>query len=125
MKTTVLEGAVQVQAAGHELDLQPGQQAEYSAREELTLHEDVNLKNTVAWKDDQFLLAATNIRTIMKQVERWYGAEIVFKDAMQEDTTEFFGSLPRNVPVSELLRTMESTGHVHFTIEGKKITVMK
>jgi len=125
IRTTVLEGSVLVEAKGQELSLVPGEQAEYSAQEELTRHAKVNLPNTVAWKEEQFLLEATSIQSIMKQVERWYGAEIVYQDNMQKDTTAFFGTLTRNVPVSELLKTLEETGHVHFTIEGNKITVMK
>ena len=38
---------------------------------------------------------------------------------------EFFGTLTRNVPVSQLLKTLEATGHVHFIVEGNRITVMK
>lgn len=125
IKTTLLEGAVQVEAGGKELLLQPGQQAEHAAGKDLMVQEVPNLQNTVAWKDDEFRLEATNIQTIMLQVEKWYNAEIVYQDAMQNDTTEFFGSLPRNVPVTQLLKVLESTGHVHFTIEGKKITVMR
>ena len=125
IRTTVLEGSVLVEAKGKELSLVPGEQAEYSTQEELTRHAKVDLPHTVAWKEEKFLLEATPISAIMKQVERWYGAEIVYRDNMQNDTTEFFGTLTRNVPVSQLLRTLEATGHVHFIIEGNSITVMK
>ncbi|HEY4290761.1 MAG TPA: FecR domain-containing protein [Puia sp.] len=125
IRTTVLEGSVLVEVKGHELSLIPGEQAEYSAQEELTRHAKVDLPNVVAWKEEQFVLSATPVPAIMKQVERWYGAEVVYQDDMQNDTTEFFGTLPRNVPVSQLLRLLEATGHVHFIIEGNRITVMK
>ncbi|HTI91197.1 MAG TPA: FecR domain-containing protein [Puia sp.] len=125
IRTTVLEGSVLVKAKGHEVSLIPGEQAEYSEQEDLTRQAQVNLPNVVAWKEEQFVLSATSVQDIMKQVERWYGAEIVYQDNMQNDTTEFFGTLTRNVPVSQLLKTLEATGHVHFIIEGNRITVMK
>jgi transmembrane sensor len=125
IRTTVLEGSVLVEAKGHKLSLIPGEQAEYSEQEELTRHAKVDLPNVVAWKEEQFVLSATPVEAIMKQVERWYGAEIIYRDDMQNDTTEFFGTLTRNVPVSQLLKTLEATGHVHFIIEGNRITVMK
>ena len=125
VRTTVLEGAVVVETQGHELSLVPGEQAEYSEKEELIKRGRVNLPGIVAWKEEKFVLEATPISEIMKQVERWYGAEIQYKDNMQTDTTEFFGTLTRNVPVSELLKTLEATGHVHFMIEENRITVMK
>ncbi|MBS1664263.1 MAG: DUF4974 domain-containing protein [Bacteroidetes bacterium] len=123
VRTTVLEGAVVVEARGHELSLVPGEQAEYS--ETLVKRGKVNLPSIVAWKEEKFVLEATPIAEIMKEVERWYGAEIQYQDNMQNDTTEFFGTLTRDVPVSELLKTLEATGHVHFIIEGNRITVMK
>jgi len=125
IRTTVLEGSVLVKAKGHEVSLIPGEQAEYSEQEDLTRHAKVDLPNVVAWKEEQFVLSATPVQDIMKQVERWYGAEIVYQDNMQNDTTEFFGTLTRNVPVSQLLKTLEATGHVHFIVEGNRITVMK
>ncbi len=125
IRTTVLEGSVLVEAKGQELSLIPGEQAEYSEQEELTRQKKVDLPNVVAWKEEQFILSATSVPAIMKQVERWYGAEIVYQDGMQNDTTQFFGTLTRNVPVSQLLKTLEATGHVHFIIEGNRITVMK
>ena len=125
IRTTVLEGSVLVEAKGHKLSLIPGEQAEYSEQEELTRRKKADLRNTTAWKEDQFILEGTSIQAIMKEVERWYGAEIVYTDEMRADTTEFFGALPRNVPVSQLLGLLEQTGHVHFIIEGNRITVMK
>lgn len=125
VRTTVLEGLVKIEAKGQAMSLIPGEQAEYSEREDLTRHAKVNLPSTVAWKEEKFVLEATPVSEIMKQVERWYGAEIRYQDNMQTDTTEFFGTLTRNVPVSELLKTLEATGHVHFMIEGNRITVMK
>jgi hypothetical protein len=36
----------------------------------------------------------------------------------------FVAKIPRDVPVSEILKLLELTDLVHFKIEGKKITVM-
>jgi len=125
VRTTVLEGSVQVEAHGNQLALAPGEQAEYSAKKELKINEKVNLPGTVAWKNEQFLLDKTPIETIMQQVQRWYGAEIVYQDGKETDTTGYFGTLSRKTPVSHLLKMLEINGHVHFLIEGNKITVMK
>ena len=125
IRTTLLEGSVKVEAKGQSLALIPGEQVEYSAQETSIRRARVNLKNAVAWKEEQFVLEATSIQEIMRQVERWYGATIIYQDNMESDTTEFFGLLTRNVPVSQLLKTLEATGHVHFIIEAHTITVMK
>ena len=35
----------------------------------------------------------------------------------------FFSEIPRNTNLSDVLKALELTGKVHFTIEGKKIIV--
>ncbi len=58
----------------------------------------------------------------MRLVERWYDAKVIFKDKIH---FHFNGEIDRGLPVSELLSTLEATGHVHFTIDGHTITVQK
>jgi hypothetical protein len=55
-------------------------------------------------------------------VERWYEAEVVYKS---KPVDHFNVELPRDVPVSKLLRFLELTNRVHFKIENKKILVSK
>ncbi|MBS1604684.1 MAG: FecR domain-containing protein [Bacteroidetes bacterium] len=125
VRTTVVEGSVQVQTKASLVRLTPGEEAQYSSGGQIKMKDKVNLASAVAWKDERFILDATPVRSIMQQAERWYGAEIVYRDGMDKDTTQYFGTLPRGIPVSGLLKMLEATGHVHFTIEGNKITVMK
>jgi ferric-dicitrate binding protein FerR (iron transport regulator) len=82
---------------------------------------DVNTDLAVAWKNGLFRFKETNIREIMRQVERWYDVEVDFK-AMGNDQ-DYTGIVPRTQNVSALLQMLELTGTVHFTVEGKKITV--
>ena len=103
----------------------PGEAADYRRLKELTVDSAANIKRDIAWKDNQFILDHTALGTVMSEVQRWYNAEIVYDDAVKNDTTLFFGALPRNVPVSQVLAILEATGHVHFMIEGNTIRVMK
>jgi transmembrane sensor len=58
----------------------------------------------------------------MRQLERWYDVEVVYKtDRSDQDYT---GVVPRNQNLSALLHTLELTGTIHFKIEGKKIIVL-
>jgi len=124
-RTTLVEGAVEMQAGAYKVLLKPGEAADYWRLKELTLDSAANMKMDIAWKDNLFVLDHTTLQAVMSEIERWYNAKVVFDDAVKNDTTQFFGSLPRNVPVSELLKLLEATGHVHFAIEGNTITVMK
>jgi len=81
-----------------------------------------DMEETLAWKEGLFHYNGAGITTIMNQLARWYGVEIIYQDKIPGS---FVADIPRDVPVSKLLTLLELTKHVRFTIEGKKITVMK
>ena len=56
----------------------------------------------------------------MRQVSRWYDVDIEYIGKVDQ---QFIGKVPRSVKISTLLQILESTGWVHFTIDGKKIKV--
>jgi hypothetical protein len=62
------------------------------------------------------------MQTVMRQVSRWYDVDIVFDDNIDKHIT---GTLPKNVPISTLLKVMEESGGIHFTINGKKVSVSR
>lgn len=131
MRTTLLEGKVKVvdrtpsgTAAGSPIDslvLLPGQQSIALANAPLTVDHSPNIDQIMGWKNGLFTFENASIASIMRQVSRWYDVEIVYDGNIEK---QFVGTIPRNVPVSTLLKILESTGWVHFTIEGKKITVL-
>ncbi|SDC59277.1 FecR family protein [Niabella drilacis] len=126
VKVTLLEGHVKVapEGGGDEVDVKPGQQAQWTGGH-LKLDRSPDLDEVMAWRSDRFYFNGTDIRSVMQQVGRWYDAEIVFKEPFSHSCV---ADLPRNMPVSELLKIIELTGVVHFKIENmphKKITVSR
>jgi ferric-dicitrate binding protein FerR (iron transport regulator) len=121
-KATLLEGSVRVSAGDQQSLLQPGQQARIDDESNRTLRVVTPKKaaDVIAWKNGLFLFREDSIQSVMRQVARWYDVDVVYHGKTDQD---FFGKIPRNVPVSTLLKILESTGSVHFTIEGKKIIV--
>jgi transmembrane sensor len=132
IRTTLAEGAVKVTAGEQTLILKPGQQAQLTQVEPagnpkpastgaLKLLTSADLDATLAWKNGLFTFKGADIETIMRQVSRWYGVQIVYKDKVSE---EFVADIPRNVPLSRLLVLLEGTRQVYFTIDGTTVTVM-
>jgi len=117
VKTTLEQGSVLVRTGTGTLLLKPGEQADG-----MSLKKDADLEEVLAWKNGEFRFKGAPIEVIMEQVSRWYGAEVVYKDRINE---EFVARVPRDVPASKLLHYLEETGQVHFLIGDKKITVMK
>lgn len=117
-KATLINGSVKVISGKHEAVLKPGQQVRMTSS--LNVLFDANVEEATAWKNGLFQFQDASIESIMRQVGRWYDVDIVYKGKIDQ---QFIGKIPRQVQVSTLLKILESTGWVHFMIEGKKITV--
>jgi transmembrane sensor len=121
LSTTLVEGSVKIINKETPYKLKPGQQAEIFPEGNVRIN-DANIEEVTAWKKDVFKFVNQDIKTIMRQVQRWYGVEVVYADSIPN---HFYAEISRNTPVSKLLHYLESTKRVHFKIEDNKIFVMK
>jgi len=119
-RTTLLEGAVRITAGRYMAVLAPGQQARVAKEKALTIVDDVNVEDVVAWKNGYTVFENADIATIMRQVARWYDVEVVFEGEMP--VRHFVGGISRNSSLQELLRLLEFE-NVKLRIEGRKIIV--
>lgn len=123
VKTTLLEGAVQIRRmAGPEKDivLKPGQQSQFSASG-LTVRM-ADTEEAVAWKNGYFKFNDEDIVTILKKVSRWYDVDIQYEGKMTDQI--FNGKVSRYGNVSEVLKILQLTGAIQFKIEGRRIIAM-
>ncbi len=121
LRVTLVEGSVMVSHAQQEQLLRPGQQLSIMNGDWQVLQRDETASVT-AWKDNAFRMVDAPITSIMRQIERWYDAQVYFMDTINY---HFNGSIDRSVPVSRLLKLLEQTGHVRFEMEGKIIKVYR
>lgn len=126
VNTTLLEGSVKIRSFGNNANtakeqaiLRPGQQARLNAGLEVV--DDVNTGEVMAWKNGYFSFNGATTEAIMRQVKRWYDAEILYEGTVKEE--RFAGSVPRSANASKLLEVLELTKTVKFVIEDKKIIV--
>ncbi len=117
--TTLVEGSVLISIGAMENILKLGQQAQLNGNNFQIVNSETN--DVIAWKNNQFKFRNTAIEVIMRQIERWYDADVVYQDKI---SLHLNATIERDVPVSKLLHILEQTGQVHFKIEGKKIIVM-
>ncbi len=120
LKVTLLEGSVSVTQTGLSVLIKPGEQAliNQSGIKRTT----PDLDQVMAWKNGRFYFDGTDIKTIMRQVEKWYNVEVTYQSDIQ---ASFVAKISREENLSELLKILQLTDLVHFNIEGNKITVMK
>lgn len=122
MKVTLLEGAVAVASPSGRVVLEPGQLASIHRDERIDVADNVNVEAAIAWKNGVFQFFGADIKSVMRELSRWYGLELEFKDEIHE---KFHVEISRNTNVSDVFRILETTGAVHFRVEGNKVTIMR
>jgi transmembrane sensor len=122
IKTTLLEGAVNMRHGNTIQKLKPGQQAQL-AQNKMQLVTDADTDQAIAWKNGLFDFNDDVIPDIMRQLSRWYDIDVVYDGAIPDG--HFVGSVRRKSNISEVLKMLEVAGGIHFEIQGKKITVKK
>lgn len=122
MNTTLLEGSVKVVKGNNQRIIKPGEQAQVHNDGSVRTMANINIDEVVAWKNNTFLFDNTDVKKLMRQLIRWYNVDVEFKGATDESLT-FNGMIPRSATLSTVLKMLESTGDVKFSIEGKRIIV--
>jgi transmembrane sensor len=83
---------------------------------------DVNMDAAIAWKNGRFNFDNDEIGVVMDQLTKWYKVEAAYEGP--RPTKLFIGEMERNQLLSEVIKMLELTGGVHFTIEGDKLIAM-
>jgi transmembrane sensor len=120
INTTVLEGSVLVRRQNAVATLKTGQEAQADQHGKIGINKNANIEQAIAWKNGIFNFSGSNIESTMRQIARWYDIEVVYEDTIGE---HFNGSIVRNSSIEKVLKMLEHTGVVHFTLKGRKVCV--
>jgi len=118
IKTTLLEGSVKL---NEQVVLKPGEQSSLKG-EKFTVKE-VNVNDAIDWKNGEFVFTNESLTSILKKVSRWYDVEIKYVHTPVNMPT-FTGSVSRSENISGVLKMLEETSNVRFSIEGKQVSVI-
>lgn len=125
VRTTLLKGSISVWLPGapDSLVVWPGQQAVSgpAGSGRLRVIDNADIEQVIAWKNGYFQLNDADIRTIMRQVARWYDVEVKYEG--EPPTQELSGKMRRSASAAEFL-DMLSYFNIRFRIEGRTIIVM-
>ncbi|RZJ92825.1 MAG: FecR family protein [Chryseobacterium sp.] len=121
-KTTLLEGSVNVSELGSEKSkmLVPGQQAIIKGANIIISQAD--LDQAVSWKNGEFVFTGEDLKTVMRQVARWYDVDVEYKANV--NMNGIFSAFPRTMKLSQLLKALEANQGIHFKMEGRRVLVM-
>jgi ferric-dicitrate binding protein FerR (iron transport regulator) len=119
IKTSLLEGSVQVSAAGDKVMIVPGKQAVLNHADNSFNVVDADFSEVLAWKNGEFRFNNVNIKAIMRQLERWYDIRVEYKGNVEN--IYLSGVIPRKGDIEQLLDVFETAGKIHFDITGNKV----
>ena len=153
VRATLLEGAIRVGDEIGNRVLKPGQQAEWAGMpggapdgtgqvagagpdgtgsagaaqgtvsDGLRIKDDADVDAAVAWKNGFFSFDRSEIRTIMRQLSRWYDLKVIYNnDAGIGKQKQFWGGIQKNLPLSDVLKILEKSG-IEFYIDGNNVIV--
>ncbi|MBC7915351.1 MAG: FecR family protein, partial [Pyrinomonadaceae bacterium] len=123
VNTTLIEGSVRLLKEKNAVILMPGQIGITTSANQKIMVEKANLEHTMAWKNGYFLFYDLDLKTIMKQAARWYDIDVEYKGSMGSE--QYSGKISKYKDISELLENLKLTGTVNFTIEGRRVIVMR
>jgi ferric-dicitrate binding protein FerR (iron transport regulator) len=120
IRTTLIEGAVNVLQGKNSSKLVPGQQARINKNGSIKRVDDVDLDEAIAWTKGNFLFNSAPLAAVLRQASRWYDLEIVYEGGIPDD--KFSGQIPKSVNLSNLLKWMQWSG-INFKLSGKKLFI--
>ncbi|WP_153798644.1 FecR family protein [Foetidibacter luteolus] len=126
-QTTLLEGSVKITpvinalpAAGSSQKLVAGQQARINSNSGVMKIVPADVEEVMAWKNGLFYFNDADIKTIMRQVARWYDVEVAYDGHVTSRT--FSGKIKRSAEITNVLAILEQSG-IHFNMKGRRIVV--
>ena len=121
IKTTLLEGSVKVSSASNSSLIVPGEQAIVNwAGNGSIARLKVNLDKETAWKNGIFSFENDDLKSVMRQICRWYNIDVVYEGHLPPE--KYFGEISRNSSLTEVFRILE-LNNLKFNVEGKTVKV--
>lgn len=126
IKTTLVEGSVKVAihpgtSEALSTIIKPGEQAVF--QNDKIAVKTVDLSLETAWKNGKIQFENVELKTVMSMLMRWYDIQVEY--AYYPSDVRFSGNIARSKNISEILELIQSTGDVHYKIEGRKVLLMK
>ena len=120
--TTLVSGKVKfISKDDKSLVLAPGEQAVLTDEGVLSC-ETVDVTLYTAWKDGNFVFRKQRLEEVLNTLARWYDVNIFFVGTRAREL-HFSGEIDRYEKIDKVLRMIELTTNISFSINGKTITI--
>jgi transmembrane sensor len=121
VRTTLLEGSVNVSRAGQQARLRAGQQALCLPGSAAIAVGPADVEATVAWRQDLFAFRGQALPEMMRQLSRWYNVDIEYAKNLPE--SHYSGLVSRRSTLPKVLEMLTLTGELRFEQHGRTVRV--
>ncbi|MBR8534281.1 FecR family protein [Carboxylicivirga sediminis] len=124
-KTVLVEGSVLWKSNnGKERLMEPGQLLLASNLDNGIEVKVVDVYPYIAWKNGYFAYENERLEDIMTSLSRWYGVTVTYQDEVIKDL-HFSMDVKRYEHLNDILKMLEVTEKIYFTINGSEIIINK
>lgn len=127
VSTTLVQGKVKVEypeLTAQNYLLEPGYRICYDSQERQVYQKKVDVREYVAWKDGKYIFEQKRLEDMLLTLSRWYDFQVLYQSPEVKELL-FSGELLRFDNFNKILRMIEKSGNVKFTIEGRVVIVSK
>ncbi|MEN0053157.1 MAG: FecR domain-containing protein [Mucilaginibacter sp.] len=82
----------------------------------------VNADDVAAWKNGRLVFNGATLKEMAAVFERWYNVKMIFDDPVKAEQ-HITITLNLNIPLSEIMEVLASTGKFQYEIRGRLITI--
>lgn len=120
IRTSLVEGSIQVSNGNSTRLLVPGQQGVLRSDDGKLDVQPADIEQVIAWKEGLFYFSGSDLYTIMNQIGRWYNVEIEYEGEIPK--RNFEGKISRSAQLPEILKILELQ-NFRFEVKEKKVIV--
>ena len=120
--TTLVSGKVQVFVNDKDYVLTSSMQVRVEGDDVFV--EEVDVREFTAWEDGVFVFKKQKLREVMDILSRWYDVDVFYQN-LELQNLHFTGTIQRHSEISGMLKFLEKTDIVKFTLNGKTLIVSK
>lgn len=117
--TTLVQGKISMNTNRDKVILVPGEKGTVcnGSIEKAT----ANIEAATGWKNNEFVFASQDIRSIMKLISRWYDVNIIYEGDIPSE--KISGSISRFSDIHSVLNILQATGTVKIKTIGNRVVV--
>lgn len=123
IKSSLIEGSIEVKCGGTTKVLTPREQFVYcKEKTEISIHS-FNETDELAWKNEQLMFRLTPYNQVIKELEKWYDVSFDYNPALFESET-FSARFKRYETLENVLQVMSKAGKFNYRIDGEVVIIL-